>query len=386
MDMPLVPADVVVLTADERDLLTRRANAASSPHRDVVRARIVLAAADGVANAQIARDLRICEDTVRRWRHRFCGRTRQRLDGLKDRPRSGRPPSFTAVEVAEVKALACTRPADHGLPLTRWSVSELAAHATATGLVRPVSVSTIARWLAADAIKPWQHRSWIFPRDPDFATKAGRVLDLYERTWQGRPLGPDEYVISADEKSQLQALRRRHPETPAAPGQPRRVEFEYRRGGTLAYFAAYDVHHPRVIGRTAAKTGIEPFTELVEQVMTQEPYASAKRVFWVVDNGSSHAGQASVDRMRVAWPNAELVHLPVHASWLNQVEIYFSILQRKAIATGDFADLDDLAQRILAFQDRYNQAAEPFGWKYTRHHLNRYLDRLNNDGSLRTAA
>jgi transposase len=386
MDMPLTPADLVILTADERDLLTRRANAASGPHRDVVRARIVLAAADGAANAQIARDLQICDDTVRRWRHRFCSRTQQRLDGLKDRPRSGRPPCFTPVEVVEVKALACTRPADHGLPLTRWSVSELAAHATATGLVRPVSASTIGRWLAADAIKPWQHRSWIFPRDPDFATKAARVLDLYERTWQGRPLGTDEFVISADEKSQLQALRRRHPEHPAAPGRARRVEFEYRRGGTLAYFAAYDVHHPRVIGRTAPKTGIEPFTELVEQVMTQEPYASAKRVFWVVDNGSSHAGQASIDRMREAWPNAVLVHLPVHASWLNQVEIYFSILQRKAIATGDFADLNDLAQRILAFQNRYNQNAEPFGWKYTRHDLNRYLDRLDNDGSLRPAA
>jgi len=241
MDVTPTSADVVVLTNQERRVLTRRAKAARCPHRDVLRARIVLAAADGAANAQIARDVGVCEDTARRWRHRFCAR---RLDGLKDRPRSGRPPSFTPVEVAEVKALACSRPADHGLPLTRWSVSELAAHATATGLVRPVSASTIGRWLAADAIKPWQHRSWIFPRDPDFATKAARVLDLYERTWQGRPLGPEEYVISADEKSQLQALRRRHPETPAAPGQPRRVEFEYRRGGTLASFAAYDVHHP----------------------------------------------------------------------------------------------------------------------------------------------
>jgi transposase len=387
MGMLLTSADVVVLTADERDLLARRANAARSAHRDVVRARIVLAAADGVANAQIARELRICEDTVRRWRRRFCSQpVGRRVDGLKDRPRSGRPRSFTPVEVAEVKALACTRPADHGLPLTRWSVSELTAHATATGLVRPVSASTISRWLAADAIKPWQHRSWIFPRDPDFAAKAGRVLDLYQRRWEGVDLLEDEHVISADEKSQLQALRRRHPEEPARPGRCRRVEFEYRRGGTLAYFAAYDVHHPRVIGRTAPKTGIEPFTELVEQVMTQEPYASAKRVFWVVDNGSSHAGQASIDRMRATWPNAVLVHLPVHASWLNQVEIYFSILQRKAIQTGDFADLDDLATRILAFQNRYNQNAEPFGWKYTRDDLNHYLTRLNNDGTLRAAA
>ncbi len=383
MDVTPTCADVVVLTDQERRVLTGRANAARCPHRDVLRARIVLAAADGVPNAQIARDVGVCEDTARRWRHRFCAR---RLDGLKDRPRSGRPPVFTPVEVAEVKALACTRPADHGLPLTRWSTAELTAHAVATGLVRPVSTSTIGRWLAADAMKPWQHRSWIFPRDPDFAAKAGRVLDLYQRRWNGVDLSQDEYVISADEKSQLQALRRRHPETPAAPGQPRRVEFEYRRGGTLAYFAAYDVHHPRVHGMTAPKTGIEPFTQLVEQVMTQEPYASAKRVFWIVDNGSSHAGQASIDRMREAWPNTVLVHLPVHASWLNQVEIYFSILQRKAITTGDFADLDDLAQRIHAFENRYNQTAEPFGWKYTRHDLNRHLARLNNDGTLTTAA
>lgn len=383
MDVTPICADVVVLADEERHVLTRRANAARCPHRDVLRARIVLAAADGVANAAIARDVGVCEDTARRWRNRFCT---QRLDGLKDQPRSGRPRVFTPVEVAEVKALACTRPADHGLPLSRWSTGELRSHAVATGLVRAVSPSTIGRWLAADAIKPWQHRSWIFPRDPDFAAKAARVLDLYQRLWNGVELGADEYVISADEKSQLQALQRRHPETPARPGQPRRVEFEYRRGGTLAYFAAYDVHRARVYGMTAPKTGIVPFTELVEQVMTQEPYKSAKRVFWVVDNGSSHAGQASIDRMREAFPNAVLVHLPVHASWLNQVEIYFSILQRKVITTGDFANLDDLAERILAFENRYNQNAEPFGWKYTRDDLNRHLDRLNNDGTLRTAA
>ena len=121
-------------------------------------------------------------------------------------------------------------------------------------------------------------------------------------------------MISADEKSQLQALRRRHPGLPPAPGRVRRQEFEYHREGTLAYLAGYDVHHARVIGRCAATTGIEPFTALVEQVMTSQPYASAKRVFWVVDNGSSHNGQRSIDRMRQAWPHAELVHLPVHAT------------------------------------------------------------------------
>jgi len=285
---------------------------------------------------------------------------------------------FTDVQAAEVKAMACELPAESDVPLSRWSSNDLAAEAVARGIVESISASTVRRWLDADAIKPWQHRSWIFPRDPNFATKAARVLDLYARTWMGRELGKDEYVISADEKSQLQALRRRHPDQPPGPRRARRVEFEYTRGGTLAYFAAYDVHRARVIGRIAPKTGIVPFTELVEQVMNTEPYASAKRVFWVVDNGSSHAGQASIDRMTQTWPNAELVHLPIHASWLNQVEIYFSILQRKAIKPGNFRDLDHLAQRVLAFENRYNLTAAPFKWNYSRNDLNNLIRRITD--------
>ena len=253
------------------------------------------------------------------------------LPGLEDRPRSGRRRRFTPVQVAEVKALACTLPAETGRPLSRWSSGELATEAITREIAETISAATVRRWLAADAIKPWQHRSWIFPRDPAFAIKGARVLDLYARRWEGRPLGPDDYVISADEKSQLQALHRRHRGQPPAAGRTRRVEFEYRRGGTLAYFAAYDVHHARVLGQIAPKTGIEPFEKLVAEVMTTEPYASARRVFWVVDNGSSHNGARSIARMHTAWPTATLVHLPIHASWLNQVEIYFSILQRKAI-------------------------------------------------------
>jgi hypothetical protein len=110
-----------------------------------------------------------------------------------------------------VKALACELPADTGLPLAKWSCPDLAAEATRRGVVASVSASTVRRWLAADAIKPWQHRSWIFPRDPDFAVKAGRVLDLYARFFDGDPLGPDEYVPSVDEKPGVQARHRIHP-------------------------------------------------------------------------------------------------------------------------------------------------------------------------------
>jgi transposase len=371
--MPVTSPFVVVLTATEETELTARARSGRTEHRDRVRARIVLAAAAGVSNTAIAAELGLCVDTARRWRRQFAA---ERLDGLVDRPRTGRPRRFTAVQTAALTALACTLPAETGIPLSRWSSAELATEAVTRGVAETISASTVRRALARAVIKPWQHRSWIFPRDPDFETKAARVLDLYARTWQGAELGPDDYVISADEKSQLQALRRRHPGRPAGPGHPRQVEFEYRRGGTLAYFAAYDVHHARVLGTIAPKTGIAPFTELVATVMTREPYASARRVFWVVDNGSSHAGQASIDRMRTTWPTATLVHLPIHASWLNQVEIYFSVLQRKAISPVDFADLDALADRILAFQDRYNRAATPFDWTFTRTDLHTLLDRI----------
>jgi transposase len=363
----------VVLSAEERRTLTARARSGRTAHRDVLRARVVLASAAGTPNAQIARELGICVDTVRKWRRRFVD---QRLAGLKDRPRPGRERTFSTMAEAEVKALACQLPAETGVPLSRWSTAELAAEAVTRGVVDSISPSTVGRWLAADAIRPWRYQTWIFPRDPDFAAKAGPVLDLYDRTWQGQPLDADEYVISADEKSQLQALHRRHPDLPPAPGRDRRQEFEYRRGGTLAYLAGYDVHAAKVIGRTAPTTGIEPFGALVEQVMTTEPYASAARVFWIVDNGSSHNGARSVDRMRAAWPTAELIHLPIHASWLNQVEIFFSIVQRKVIKPADFADLDGLARRLLAFQDRYNTTAEPFDWHFGRKSLDRLLERL----------
>jgi hypothetical protein len=158
----------------------------------------------------------------------------------------------------------------------------------------------------------------------------------------------------------------------------RRVEFEYERGGTLAYFGAYDVHSARLFGKVADKTGIVPFMELVEQVMTTEPYRSAANVYWVVDNGSSHNGQRSVDRTTAAFPNAQLVHLPVHASWLNQIEVVFSVIQRKVIKPADFADLAALADRLRRFTGRYNATARPFDWRFTTKDLAALLERLDS--------
>ncbi|MEV8312178.1 transposase [Streptomyces flavidovirens] len=164
-----------------------------------------------------------------------------------------------------------------------------------------------------------------------------------------------------------------------APGQARamRVNHEYGRGGALAYLAAYDVHQAEVFGRCEATTGIVPFMNLVEQVMTCEPYASAKRVFWVVDNGSSHRGQRSIDRLAARFPNAVLVHTPVHASWLNQIEIFFSIVQRKVVQPNDFTDLAEVRNRLRRFEDRYNATAQPFQWKFTTSDLDDLLARLD---------
>jgi hypothetical protein len=281
--------------------------------------------------------------------------------------------------VAEVKALACQLPAELGVPLSRLSRADIRRLAIERGLCAQVSGTTIWRWLSEDAIRPWRHRSWIFPRDPAFATRAGVVLDLYQRVFEGQPLGPGEHVISADEKTSIQARRRIHQSLPPGPGRAQRVEHEYERQGALAYLAALDVHRPSIFGRCEPRGGIAPFDRLVEQVMRSAPYCAAERVFWIVDNGSSHRGRRSVERLSERWPNLVLVHLPVHASWLNQIEIYFSILQRKVLAPNNFADLADLERAILDFERYYAQIAEPFAWKFTRADLVRLLGRLNTE-------
>jgi transposase-like protein len=367
----------IVLSEKETTVLTARARSARGAYRDRLRARIVLAAAAGAANAAIARDLGVCADTVRKWRRRFAA---GRLAGLKDAPRSGRRPVFTAADRAEAVALACALPAETGVPLSKWSGPELARELAARCQIT-ASASTIRRWLAGDALKPWQHRSWISVRDPQFAAKAAAVLDLYARIWHGAPLGGNDYVICADEKTSIQARCRCHPTLPPGKARAMRIEHDYRRGGALAYLAAWDVHRGQVTGRCEPTTGIAPFSRLAEQVMTSEPYASADRVFWIVDNGSSHRGPASVTRMAKAWPNAHLIHLPRHASWLDQAEIYFSAVQRKALTPNDFTSPDQIRQRLAAFETRYNAIARPFNWRFTRtdlHDLIRHIDAHDN--------
>ena len=346
---------LIALTETEDRVLAARVASGRTEYRDRLRAQIILEAAHGESNAAAATTA--------------AGR---RLEALSDRPRSGRPRMHGPGVRAEAVAMACALPAENDVPLSRWSCPELAARCHVV-----VSASSVRRWLAQDALKPWQHRSWISVRDPDFAVEAARVLDLYAGIWDGQPLGPNDFVICSDEKTSVRARCRCHSTLPPGKARMMRIEHEYDRKGALAYLAAWDVHRGQVIGRCEDRTGTEPFARLVEQVMTAEPYASADRVFWITDSGSSHRGQASTDRMRKAWPIAYLVHTPVHASWLDQCEIYFSVVQRKVVTPNDFFDTDQIRARLAAFEIRYNAIATPFNWKFTRHDLNGLLKRID---------
>jgi transposase len=372
--MPLPRAVPVTLTAAERTTLTRRARGAKTAHRDRLRAQIVLAAARSRDNARIAADLQVTADTVRKWRGRFAARG---LDGLRDLPRPGRPRRISELTRAAVVALACQLPAATGVPLSRWTGPELLAELTRAGTAEDLSVSSVLRILAEHPVKPWQYQSWISPRDPDFEARAAVILDLYQGFYQGTRLQPGDRILSVDAKPSIQARSRCHPTAPAARGRPVRVEHEYVRHGALALLAALDVHTGKVFAATPQATGIAPFMDLISQVMKRPEYKDAPRVFVIVDNGSDHRGQAAAARLRDAYPNAIMIHTPVHASWLNQVEIVFSVIQKKVLTPGDFPGLGTLSYTLLAFVNRYNRTAQPFNWKFTADDLTALLRRTS---------
>ena len=275
---------------------------------------------------------------------------------------------------ALLTAIACETVAETKQPLSRQSLADLTRRVNQT-LDSPMSRSTVWRILDEDAIKPWQYEHWLFPRDAAFGEKAGPILDLYAGQWKGQPLGPRDFVLSGDEKTSIQARKRRHDELPPSSRRTRRVESEYKRGGALQYLAFWDVRRGTVLGRCEAKTGIVPFDRLVDDVLASPTYAEAERLFFIVDNGSSHRGEASIQRLRKRDKRLLLIHTPVHASWLNQVEIYFSIIQRKVLTPNDFADLAAVRLRLSLYEELTNRSPKPFKWKFTRQKLAKWLQR-----------
>jgi transposase len=364
----------IALSASERKVLKGRVRGAKTPWRDRLRAEIILLAARDRPNARIAAELRCGEDTVRKWRGRFAA---EGLEGMEDRPRPGRRRRISEADRAKVVALACQLPAETGVPLSRWTGPELRRELEERGLVPAVSESSVLRILAEHPVKPWRYQSWITPRDPAFEAKASVILDLYQGVYQGEPLQPGDRILSVDAKPSIQARGRLCPVVPPGPGQVMRVEHEYKRNGALALLACYDVQEGTVTASTPRTTGIRPFMALMGKVFERPEYRDAPRVFVIVDNGSDHRGQAAADRLRKAHPNAVMVHTPVHASWLNQVEIFFSIIQKKVVSPNNFSSTKELSETLLAFIERYNRTAKPFNWKYTADDLRDLLTRIS---------
>jgi DDE superfamily endonuclease/homeodomain-containing protein len=340
------------------------------PHAEVQRARLVLLLHEqpDMRSPQAARRLGQSAAWVCKWRRRWV----EQGFRLQDAPRPGRPSQFQDWVWALVIAIACELPSRFDLPLSRHFASSV------WRVVRDervaISLRTVQRMLARHHLKPWRYASWMHPRDTKFVEKTRTILDLYAGFWEGRRLGRRDQIISADEKTSIQARQRR--QVAPGPGQPGRVESDYKRRGALQYLCAWDVRRGIPWGRCEPQTGIDAFTRLVDQVMAMEPYRSAPRVFWIVDNGSSHQGAKSARRLRERYPNLILVHTPTHASWLNQIEVFFSIVQRKVLTPAVADSLAELEARILAFEAEYRRQPRPVRWKFTRQEFDRRLREL----------
>lgn len=360
----------ITLTAQDRADLEAVTRQATSSQRDVFRAQIILLSADGYNNTEIAAELACRRKTVRKWRGRFAAAGRA---GLVDAPRPGRPPIYDDSVRALITALACELPAERQLPLSRLSTADIHGQAAREVALCP-SRSTIAAWLAQAAIKPWTYTSWVTPRDPQFEEKATPVVDLYNGLWKDEELTDGAVIICGDEKPGIQARSRRR--TPPGPGTPGHVEHQYERQGTCTYQAALIVGTGEVVGQCVQGNTRANFELLVKDVMAHPICQRADRVFWITDNGSAHHPATFTWWLKKHYDNVEGLHLPVGASWLNQIELYFSVLSRKALIGESFTSVDAVADRIDGFEALWNREPTPFEWTYTSEQLAALLEKF----------
>jgi transposase len=345
------------LGPDDRDELEIILSRPTSPQRLVFRAQIVLLAADGLSLRHIARTLACSRTVVRKWVRRYCARG---LAGLQDAARSGRPRRISAVERHSVVAAACACPEQFGLAAhTRWSGDLLAEVLTASGRVLSISARTVQRILHGASLKPHRVAYWKRKSDPNFEAKMRPIVDLYMQPPEDGP------VWCFDEKTCIQALQRCFPNLPLRrPGELPRRSLEYVRHGTRCLLAALNVHTGQVIGQVREQRRrheVVAFLDLLDAVVPADQV-----IHLVLDNLNVHRGPA-IDDWAAAHPGRIQFHfLPFHASWLSQIEIWFSILERRCLRRGDFPTADVLERAIYAFIDTYNRRhAHPFRWTYT---------------------
>jgi transposase len=348
--MPFKAAPIM-LDDEMRTELQRRARAGTCPQREAQRARIILLAAEGVSSRRISREVGMHESHVAMWRQRFLA---DGLDGLNDAERSGRPVTYGHDDRVKMAALACLqRDADD--PVATWTYAELAEECHRHGI--PVSESQLWRILDGLDIRPHKVKGWLNRRDdPEFWDRVQDVCGLYLN-------GPENaIVVSVDEKTGIQAKERVAATVPAGPGRPGRYEFEYRRHGTVSLLAAMDVHSGEVLGTDIARNDSATFIDFLEQI--DRDVAPSLVIHLVMDNGSSHTSKET-KRWLAAHPRFVAHYTPKHASWVNMVELFFSITTRKVLKRGNFTSRDDLVSKLMRYIVSYNETAKPFAWTYS---------------------
>lgn len=330
------------LTPQERRELDRIVRADTSEQRAVLRARIVLLADEMLSTQEIINMLGVSKPVVVKWRSRFA---RDRLDGLRDALGRGRPRIYGPDTRLKIATEACRPPEG----ATHWSTRELAEH------IGGVSHVTVHRVLAAERIKPHLQEMWLNSQDPDFEAKQAEIIGLY--------LDPPEgaLVLCVDEKTGVQALGRKSPDKPVRPGTAARREFEYVRHGTKSLLAALAVHEGTVTGSCYDRHSNVEFLDFLR--ILDRTYPSGE-LHLIVDNLSVHK-HSNVRGWLEGHPRIKLHFTPTHASWLNQIELWFSILGRKLLKRGIFNSTDELVAKIIDYIERYNQSARPFQWTYT---------------------
>jgi transposase len=369
--MPGPRAVPVRMTIKRERKLRQIISAGTSPQRLVLRAKIILAAAAGDGNAKIARDLGCSENRVREWRRRFAVHG---ISGIFDRPRSGRPETHGPSVRLAIVSTATAEPPDGE---SCWSQPMIVRYLRERGL--DVSRATVGRALADAKVRPHKVRGWLNRRDdPQFWHQAGQVCRLY--------LGPlpGTLLASVDEKTGIQAKTRIRPDVPARPGRDARREFEYKRHGTISIIAAMNVTTGEVVTQRVARNNSAAFTAFLSMLDQCTP--PHLRIHLIMDNGSSHTSKATRAWL-AAHPRFSATYTPKHASWLNMVEQWFSVLTRKLLRHGDFTSRDDLENRITEFTIGYNKTAHPWKWRYDAdaEHA-RYLERHPRKNTLAKAA
>lgn len=358
-----LPKYPIQLTSEQEGHLQQRSTRYTASFAEVQRARMLMLAHQHPTwcNAEIAQRVGCCVNTVKRWRQRW-----QQPQSVHDAPRAGTQRTFSPLQRAQITALACSAPRAHGKPWPRWSGEKLAQVASEQHIVAHIAPGTIRTWLRQDKIQPWRYHSWQRSTDPQFVAQASPVLDLYEHAPALAAQG--EAVVCSDEKTSIQARQRVSTTQAAAPGYPLQVADRYKRMGAIQLFCARLVASGVTFARTRSGKTFADFKAFLLALFQSALCAGLKVVHLILDNGSTHAPKqlgpwiASLElsfEVRLYW-------LPTHASWLDQVEIIFSKVQRDVLTPNDFPSTVALEKQLKIYFDELNRYPKPLPWTYTK--------------------